>query len=259
MRNAERFGHRLESTLSGAGSQETGAPAASPVIQRAKDKTTLERMRRANQRATKRFAAREIKKPTYKHKFARRASSSLQNFETNKSKTALSTPFGPVNLSKFNTKDPGAKITTVAKDYGKKSVGHKYDHLVEAFGDKDSEVASDLLTGISSDSPGGTGITTDLQKNAAAKMLSISHISEERRFGGSAKMHRAILRMVKDKKVKMKDAFTGSNPLFPMAKNPNQMRRLINVEKKKLRKPPPKPSHFDEVGGYMSESSDDEN
>ena len=267
MRTAERFGHRLGEALSGGGAPKTGAgspvhgpvqgaaPGGPPVIQRVKDNSTVERMRRANARSVQRISG-GIKKP--KHKFATRAWERLRGFETDKSKTSMSTPYGPVNLSKFPTKDPGAKITTVAKDYGKQSVGHKYSELVDALGSKESEVASDLLTGISSETPGGTGITSDLQKNAAAKMLAISHVSEERRFGGSGKMHRAVLRMIKDKKVTMKDAFTGSNPLFPMAKNPNQMRRLINIEKKKLRKPPPKPARFDDVGAYMSDSSDDE-
>ena len=224
------------------------------VIQRVKSKDVLERMRRANERANKRLKLTGITKA--KHKFASVSSQSLKNFETNKATTSMATPFGSVNLSKFPTKDPGAKITTVAKDYGKQSVGHKYSDLVDAFGGKDTQVASDLLTGISSGAGPSTAITSDLQKNAAAKMVAISHVSEERRVGGSSKMFRGILKMVKAGKVSMKDAFTGPNPLFPMAKNPNQMRRLLNLENKKLRKPPEKPDKFDEVADYMSDSSD---
>jgi hypothetical protein len=264
MRTAERFGHRLGEALSGGGAPETregspvqgAAPVGLPVIQRLKDQSTVERLRRTNARSVKRVTG-DIKKQ--KNKFAKQAWGYLKGFENDKSKTSMSTPFGPVNLSNFGTNDPGAKITTVAKDYGKKSVGHKYSDLVDALGPNGPKVASELLTGISSNKGSSTAITSDLQKNAAAKMLSISHISEERRFGGSGKMFRAVLRMVKDKKVTMKDAFTGPNPLFPMAKSPKQMRRLINVEKAKQRKPPPKPARFDEVGGNMSDSSDDEN
>jgi hypothetical protein len=251
MFKAERFGHRLESVSSTA--QQGAEPA---VIQRTKDNSTLERIRRANKRAIARLDSKKIRKS--KHRFASTATNALFAFEKDKKKTSLTTPFGPVNLSKFPTKDPGPKITTVAKSYDNQSVGHKYSELAEELGDKEPQVASDLLGGISSDTAKLTAVTSGSQKNAAAKMLAISHISEERRFGGSAKMFRAILRMVKAGKISMKDAFTGTNPSFPMAKNPALMRRLINLEKKKLRKPPPKPKGFDDVASYMSDSSDEE-
>jgi hypothetical protein len=255
MCNAERFGHRLEAGT-GASRQEAG----SAVIQRAKtieDNSTKERIRRANERSRKRLSGGiKFKKelPAFRH----RAWQSLMKFEENKAKSPMVTSFGPVNLSKFPTKDPGAKISTVAKDYGKQSVGHRYSHLVDALGGQESQIASELLTGISSDTAPSTAITSGGQKNAAAKMLAIAHVSEERRFGGSSKMFRAVLRMVRDGKVSMKAAFTGDSPLFPMAKNPTWMRRLLNLEGKKQRKPPPKPPKFDAVGGHMSDSSDDE-
>jgi hypothetical protein len=247
----------LEAVTS-ASPQETG-PA---VIQRAKhavkkkDMSTVERMRRANARAVMRLSSGGIMKA--KHKFALRSAEKLADFEKNKATSSMTTPFGSVNLSKFPTKDPGAKITTVAKNYGKQKVGHKYSDLVDALGDKDSEVASSLLKSISSDKAPSTAVTSDLQKNAAAKMLAISHVSEERRVGGSSKAFRANLRMVKAGKVSMRAVFTGAKPLFPMAKNPKFMRKLLNLENKKQRKPPEKPDKFDDVAAYMSDSSDDE-
>ncbi len=228
------------------------------MVQRVK-KTTEERLTAAHLRAEAR-AKNKIKKP--RHAFEERARNATLDFDASKTKTAFGTAFGSTNLSSFPTKDPGAKVTTVAKDYGKATVGHKYTELSEALtegGAKEADVADDLLEGSTTGTvPKVRAVSSFRKKNAAAKMLAIANVSEQKRFGGSAKAFRAVLRMVKAGKVTFKEAFTGDAPLFPMAKNPTYMRRLVNVDKKRLRKPPPKPKKWDELAEHMSDDSDND-
>lgn len=187
-----------------------------------------------------------------------------QGFQRLDPKTAgkrrVETPFGPVNASKFPTSDPAFKITTQAKkDYGNKAVGQKYSDLVGALkagGKSDKDIATDLLDSLDGKAP--QHLTDDKSKNAAAKLLAIMNVSEPMRVGGSGKAGRATLRMVQAGEISLEQAFTGKTPTFPMADKPDYMRRAVNYDDKKMRKPPETPTEFSKVGGYMSDSSDDE-
>ncbi|MFB1484146.1 hypothetical protein [Corallococcus sp. RDP092CA] len=187
-----------------------------------------------------------------------------QGFQRLDPKTAgkqrVETPFGPVNASKFPTSDPAFKITTQAKkDYGNKAVGQKYSDLVGALkagGKSDKDIATDLLDSLDGKAP--QHLTDDKSKNAAAKLLAIMNVSEPMRVGGSGKAGRATLRMVQAGEISLEQAFTGKTPTFPMADKPDYMRRAVNYDDKKMRKPPEPPTEFSKVGGYMSDSSDDE-
>ena len=177
----------------------------------------------------------------------------------NEPKTQLDTPFGPVNASKFPTSDPAFKITSLAKNYDKKSVGHKYSDLVDglrASGASDKDIAKDLLQALDKKEP--QKLTSGQAKNAAAKLTGITHVSEPQRVLGSDKAARGVLRMVQAGEITLDDAFKGETPTFPMAKNPDYMRRAVNYEDKNYRKETAKPTQFDKLGGYMSDSSGDE-
>jgi hypothetical protein len=177
----------------------------------------------------------------------------------NEAKTQLDTPFGPVNASKFPTSDPAFKITSEKKHYGKQAVGHKYSDLVSGLqksGASDKEIATDLLNALEGKKP--QKLTSGEAKNAAAKLSAITHVSEPQRVLGSDKAARGVLRMVQSGEISLDDAFKGNTPTFPMAKNPDYMRRTVNYEDKNYRKETPKPTQFDKLGGYMSDSSDDE-
>ncbi|CAM3494196.1 hypothetical protein G4177_06600 [Corallococcus sp. ZKHCc1 1396] len=176
-------------------------------------------------------------------------------------KQRVETGFGPTNASRFPTKDPGFKITTEAKDYGKQKVGHTYTELVAAMkegGASDKAIAKDLLKKLEDPDSTPAVLTGDKAKNAAAKLTTIMHVSEPQRVPGSDKTGRAVLRMVEKGDLTLEQAFTGSNPTFPMAKNPKTMRRVVNYDDTNFRKPPEKPLKFDEIAANMSDSSDDE-
>jgi len=231
-----------------------------------KKTSTRDRVFRAHTRSIRRWKG---KLGLQNRRFANRSYRYAKRFDRRRRKKkkgviTMKTPLGLVNLSKFPTLDLGAKITTVKSNYGNQTVGHKYDDLIEGLVPKsvdEKDVARDLLrsTRKRKRKPKKLkGIKEDRQFNAGAKLLSISHVSEERRFGGSGKVARGVLRMVKEGKIGMKEGFTGDSPLFPMAKNPDYMRRLINPENKKYRKKIEIPEYFDELKDYMSESSDEE-
>jgi hypothetical protein len=175
-------------------------------------------------------------------------------------KQRVETPFGPVNASKFPTSDPAFKITSQAKkDYGNEKVGDRYSHLVVALkagGKSDKEIASDLLNALDGKAP--QHLTDNKSKNAAAKLTAIMNVSEPMRVGGSGKAGRATLRAVQDGKLTLDQAFKGDNPAFPMAKNPDYMRRAVNYNDQNFRKETTRPEQFDKLGGYMSDSSGDE-
>ena len=245
-------------------------PQASPqpvmqLCEEKKDNTTRGRLQRAHKRAIRR----EEKSKSPKLRFPKHASEYSREFSLSREKKEkclreMKTPFGPVNLSPFPLSDPGAKITTVKSEYGGTSVGHRYNELIKALeiqGVNDPDIARELLQSIKRKRHPPKdlkAITEDRQRNAAAKLLTIPHVSEELRFKGSSKSFRAVLRMVEKGMVSLEDAFTGDTPLFPMAKNPNYMRRLVNPKKKKLRKKTQEPKLWKKVGANMSASSEDE-
>lgn len=175
-------------------------------------------------------------------------------------KQRVETPFGPVNASKFPTSDPAFKITSQAKkDYGNQKVGDRYSHLVDALkagGKSDKEIATDLLNALDGKAP--QHLTDDKSKNAAAKLTAIMNVSEPMRVPGSSKLGRATLRAVQDGTLSLDQAFKGDSPSFPMAKNPDYMRRTVNYNDQKFRKETTRPEQFDKLAGYMSDSSGDE-
>ncbi|MBN9687808.1 MULTISPECIES: hypothetical protein [unclassified Corallococcus] len=175
-------------------------------------------------------------------------------------KQRVETPFGPVNASKFPTSDPAFKITSQAKkDYGNQKVGDRYSHLVDALkagGKSDKEIATDLLNALDGKAP--QHLTDNKSKNAAAKLTAIMNVSEPMRVGGSGKAGRATLRAVQDGTLTLDQAFKGDSPAFPMAKNPDYMRRAVNYNDQNFRKEITRPEQFDKLGGYMSDSSGDE-
>lgn len=183
---------------------------------------------------------------------------------------SMQTPYGPVNISKFHTKDPGARITTRQQDYQGHSVGHKYSEMVDALvptaltGTKrrarEQEVAGEMLESIRDNQAPPLKkrkIEEGAQANAAAKMLAISHVSEPDRVGGSSKDFRRTLRKVQRGGASFKEAFTGtkqSPPQFNMALTPNTARRSLGTGSYK--KPHPPSSFVDNDPDY-SDSSDD--
>ena len=183
----------------------------------------------------------------------------------------ISTPYGPVNLSKFPTSDPAPKITTVKANYKNSSVGHKYTELTESLfppvnkggnqPQQDAGVARELLEVIRTDERPEKRrrlIQDGEQSNAAAKLMTIATLSEPERVYGSGKYFRAALKGIEQQTLTPHNAFASENPVFSMAVNPNLQRRQLNREHRKLLKPPSRPKGFTSFGGDMSDSSDDE-
>lgn len=189
---------------------------------------------------------------------------------SSKAVTAVPTPFGQTNLSKFPTSDPAPKVTTVKKHYQNESVGHKYSELTEALvppslpasrkRPREQEVAGALLEAIKTNkAPAGMQavIRAGKQSNAAAKLLAISHISEPERVGGSSKDFRRTLTRVKKGKASFDDAFVGTTsepPLFGMARNPKTTRRALGIAPFKKAHTP---TSFQAIDSDYSDDSDD--
>ncbi|MCY1023068.1 hypothetical protein [Pyxidicoccus sp. MSG2] len=239
----------------------SSSPAKKPKTDEVpKDNTTEARLKRKFVRDQRRQeSGSAVASQSGTSSFRTDAGSLMKKNPKNEAKTQLDTPFGPVNASKFPTSDPAFKITSEKKHYGKQAVGHKYSDLVSGLqksGASDKEIATDLLNALEGKKP--QKLTSGEAKNAAAKLSAITHVSEPQRVLGSDKAARGVLRMVQDGKISLDDAFKGDTPTFPMAKNPDYMRRTVNYEDKNYRKETPKPTQFDKLGGYMSDSSDDE-
>lgn len=227
----------------------------------AKDNSTEARLKRKHQRDLDRMSSSSaVASHSGGSGFRADAGNLAKKNPKNEPKTKLDTPFGPVNASKFPTSDPGFKISSEAKNYGKKSsVGHKYSDLVDGMrksGATDKEIAADLLNALDGKDP--QKLTGGQAKNAAAKLTAITHVSEPQRVAGSDKAARGVLRMVQAGEISLDDAFKGDKPTFPMAKNPDYMRRTVNYKDQNFKKETPKPTQFDKLGGYMSDSSGDE-
>ncbi len=236
--------------------------------------STQARLQRAHDRGLDR-RGRVISVPR-KQQFAARMEGEQQEFTKSRKTRTTTTPFGPVTLSKFPTRDKGPKITTKKGDYEGQSVGHKYRELTPQLfppvqsakkslrqkrqRESDSEIANELLTAIETDlrpprkkrKIGGAA-----QRNAAAKMLAISHVSEPLRMPGSGKAFRGALRAIKAKTLSPHDAFASDTPAFGMALTPNFQRRLVNRKLTQFRKPPTEPEGFPDLSGYLSDSSDE--
>lgn len=222
-----------------------------------KDNTTEARLKRAKIRDERRRASADaVSASGGRDGFMSQAQDMRKSDPKTAGKQRLETNFGPVTASPFPTKDPGYKITTQAKDYDKKSVGHRYGDLVKGLrssGATDAQIATALL-----EPDKAAHLNNPEAKNAAAKLSAIMGISEPQRVPGSDKAGRGALRMVADGKMSLDEALTGDTPGFPMAKNPNYMRRVVNYTDTKQTKPPERPAQFDQLAGYMSDSSDEE-
>lgn len=204
------------------------------------------------------------------HKFELEARKARQSWRGGSTGLSLTTPFGPVNLSKFPTSDPAPKITTVKKDYANASVGHKYAEITDALvspkltgtkrKEREQAVASELLSAIESGErpKKNRKIADGEESNAAAKLLAISHVSEPERVRGSSKDMRAKLRGVKKGRISIKDAFVGGDkdnpPHFLLARNPNTGRRALGEGRYKKAHPP---TSFRDNNSDYSDSSDD--
>ncbi len=231
-------------------------------------KSTGGRYKSAFDRDEKRASSGTVGKS--KHKFELEARKARQSWRGGSTSLSLTTPFGSVNLSKFPTKDPAPKITTVKKDYANASVGHKYAEIADALvspklngtkrKEREQAVASELLSAIESGErpKKNRKIADGEESNAAAKLLAISHVSEPERVRGSSKDVRAKLRGVKKGRISIKDAFVGGDkdnpPHFLLARNPNTGRRALGKGRYKKAHPP---TSFRDNDSDYSDSSDD--
>lgn len=233
--------------------------------------TTVARMQRAfdrdSQRTTDGYSGNR------KHAFVERMEQTVAPDFRKSPRTMkdISTPYGPVNLSKFPTSDPAPKITTSKRNFKDFSVGHKYTELsqtlfppVDKGGNQpqqDAAIARELLEAIRTDEPPAKRrrvIQEGAQSNAAAKLMTIATLSEPERVFGTSKLFRATMRGIEQQTLTPHDAFASDNPVFSMSVNPTLQRRQLNREQKKLTKPPSRPKDFDSFGDDMSDSSGDE-
>lgn len=205
-----------------------------------------------------------------RHKFELEARKARKSWRAGSTSVSLTTPFGRVGLSKFPTKDPAPRITTVKTDYANASVGHKYTEITDALispkltgrkrKEREQSVAGELLSAIESgEAPRkNRKIAEGEESNAAAKLLAISHVSEPERVRGSSKDVRAKLRGIKKGRISFKDAFVGGGkddpPHFLLARNPNAGRRALG--KGRYKKPHPPPSFRGNDSDYSDDSDD---
>lgn len=228
------------------------------------------RYRSAFARDDKRASSGKLGKST--HKFENTAREARKQWRGGATTgVSVTTPFGPVNLSKFPTKDPAPKITTVKKDYSNASVGHKYSEITDALisprltgskrKEREQEVATELLSSIETGQrpKKNPRIASGEESNAAAKLLAISHVSEPERVRGSSKDMRAKLRGIKKGTTSFNDAFVGGDkdtpPEFLMARNPATARRALGKGSYKNAFPP---NSFRKKDPDYSDSSDDD-
>ncbi|NVJ20509.1 MULTISPECIES: hypothetical protein [Myxococcus] len=167
-------------------------------------------------------------------------------------------------MTPFPNNDRGFKVSTRAENFNKVPVGDKYTDLVHALRESkasDAAIAKELLDGIEGSAlppPGRRAISEGAPTNAAAKLLAITHISEPQRFNGADKVARGALHAVMDGSMTLDQAFGKERPGFPMADKADYMRRVVNLENKNLRNRPELPHGFEDLGGDMTDSSDDE-
>lgn len=243
-------------------SQRKKSTAPVPPV---KSDSTLSRMQRSYDRDESRMGS---GKTASRHKFveiARQARSQWRS--SSQSSATVETGYGPVNLSKFPTRDRAPKVTTVKGNYQNSSVGHKYSDLTGVLvpptltGKKrtmrEREVANELLHTIEHGEPPKKKrhIEEGEQSNAAAKLLAISHISEPERVSGVDKKFRGDLRRVSKGLTTFDDVFGGNDPEFGMAKTPN-------ITRKRMGKGRYKKAHghssYQDHDGNISDSSDEE-
>ena len=232
---------------------------------------TLARMQRAYDRGSQRTT--DGYSGDRKHAFVKRMEQTVAPDFRNSPRTMkdISTPYGPVNLSKFPTSDPAPKITTVKSNFNNSTLGHKYTELTPSLfppvgkggnqSQQDAGVARELLEAIETDKrpvKRQRHIEDGVQSNAAAKLMTIATLSEPERVSGSSKYFRGALRGIEQQTLTPHDAFASDNPLFSMGVTPTLQRRQLNREHKKFTKPPSRPTGFTSFGGNMSDSSDDE-
>lgn len=261
-------------------SKKAGGPALSsmkPATKRAAGtkisdipaQSTAGRYRAALARDEKRAKSGKVGKST--HQFENTARQARKQWRGGTTSLSVTTPFGSVNLSKFPTKDPAPKISTVKKDYQNASVGHKYSEIADALvkpsltGTKrkarEMEVASELLSAIETGAQPKKNprIAAGEESNAAAKLLAISHVSEPERVRGSSKDMRAKLRGIKKGSATFREVFVGGDkdnpPQFLMARNPNTTRRALGAGKFKKAY---QPKSFQVKDPNYSDSSDDD-
>ena len=240
-----------------------------PVVATFAPRSTGGRYRNAAERDEARAGAGTIGKSV--HAFERQARNMRRAWRNSENKASVSvdTPYGPVTLSKFPTRDRGPKISTTKEDYGNASVGHKYSELVDAFvGDtaaggrkaREQAVARELLGAIKTGKrPADGAIADGRQSNAAAKFMAIMTISEPERVGGSSKHGRSVLRAVEAGDLSFHEGFVGDErqpPRFLMAETPNTARRALGKGSFTRARPPA--GFYPGKDPHFSDSSDDD-
>lgn|GEM_PF-3708205 len=252
-----------------------------------KDNSSVERIRRANHRATERLrnsvtdsstpgartdnpstpgtgAPGPLAPESFRNSARQYEWMNPKQLGSDKKSLVADTPFGPVTLTPFPNNDPGFRVSTRAENFNKAKVGDKYTDLVHALRESkasDAAIAKELLDAIEGRAlppPGKRVISEGTPTNAAAKLLAITHISEPQRFRGADKVARGALHAVMDGSMTLDQAFGKERPGFPMADRADYMRRVVNLENKNLRNRPELPHGFEDLGGDMTDSSDDE-
>jgi hypothetical protein len=172
-------------------------------------------------------------------------------------------PYGIVTLSKKH-QDPGFMVTTQKKNYGGKSVGHTYQAIYKGLKEgapsaTDSQIAKDLLRGMKrKDKYTFNVIRSGLARNAAAKLVAITHGAEPRRVAGMDKPLRGLLRKVKRNEATLEDVLVGKPesripPLYTMA-----AKKGTGITRTMLRGKGRKNVITGMNIGYMSDSSGEE-
>ena len=231
-----------------------------------KDMGTVSRMQRAYTRDEQRMGG---SVSSSRHKLVEKARETrIEWRKGDKSKTTVDFGYGPVNLSKFPTRDRAPKVTTLKGDYSQSSVGHKYSDLTSSLvsekltgkkrSRREKDVADELLYTIEMGAPPQKKrrvISEGEEANAATKMLAISHISEPERVSGVDKKFRSDLRRISKGIASFEDVFGGSDPQFGMAKTPNLTRKRIG--KGRYKKSHSHSSYLSK-DEYFSDSSDED-
>ena len=238
----------------------TPPPIRDAVIQRASsdseaddedsddERSGINRLRRTNARGRKGHRQRGGRRwrdhPYQRHEqTAKRWYDAGRNLDTEYVKTG----FGEVTISRGRAAAAGPMTNTNEKNYPGTKLGTKYMHIRAALNTGKARLAKAILTYLRKGINPTPGKFTATQIRAAAAIIGITHISEEARFPGAAKLARSLLKKIADGEMTFQEAF--KEEWFPMVGSATSLQAMVDSGDA---------GKLDSVLREMSDSSDDE-
>jgi hypothetical protein len=159
----------------------------------------------------------------------------------------IDTGFGQITISRGRAEKAGPMTNTNLKQYPGTTLGTKYSDIRSALNTGRGRLATAILTYLRTGSNPASGTFTANQIRAAAAIIGITHISEEARFPGAAKLARSLLKKIADGEMTFSQAF--SEKWFPMVGSAKSLSVMLDDDD---------PGSIGPVMRDMSDSSDDD-